>query len=93
MAEACTYASHQGSTDNSNVDNLGWENAEENLENDVIWRIPVFSVVATFSERSDSRSFAESIALRYANGVSVKESKEVAIGLAKEEEIEMLKGE
>ena len=33
----------------------------------------MFSVVSTFSERADSRQFAEVIAHRYANGLIVKE--------------------
>lgn len=73
IAEAAAMASFQSTVDNSNVDTLGWDNAEQLLEEEVIWRIPVFSVVSTFSERADSRQFAEVIAHRYANGLIVKE--------------------
>lgn len=92
-AEAALLPSFQSVIDNSNVDLLGWDNAEQLLEEEVIWRIPVFSVVASFTERADSRQFAELVAQRYANGIVVKEVKEAMINLAEEEKIEMMKGE
>jgi hypothetical protein len=93
IAEASKLASFQVLEDNSNVDLLGWDNATQMLEEEVIWRIPVFSVVATFTERADSRHFAELVAQRYANGVTVKEAKEAVISLAEDEKIEMPKEE
>lgn len=90
IAQASGLSSFLATTDNSNVDLLGWENAQELFDEEVIWRIPVFSVVATFSDRADSRLFAETIAQKYAGGVVVKEAKEIATNLADEEKIELL---
>ena len=92
-AEAVILPSFQSIIDNSNVDLLGWDNAEQLLEEEVIWRIPVFSVVASFTERSDSRHFAELVAQRYANGIVVKDVKESVINMEEEEKIEIIKGE
>jgi hypothetical protein len=66
---AATYSSFGGAVDNSNVDALGWTDMDEMLKQDVIWRIPVFSVVATFASRADSRNYAETLAVKFANGV------------------------
>lgn len=57
------YSSVQEITDNSDLLQLGFEEAElPLLEEDVIWRLPVYSVSATFLERADSKAFAEKIA-------------------------------
>lgn len=57
------YPSVQEIVDNSDLLQLGFEEEElPILEQDVIWRLPVFSVSATFLERSDSKAFAEKIA-------------------------------
>ena len=64
------FASFQGSVDNSNVAALGWTEVEESLQVDVIWRIPVFSVVATFGDRGDSRRYAALLAQKYAGGMA-----------------------
>lgn len=93
ITEAAALPSFLSSSDNSNVDLLGWDNAEQMLEEEVIWRIPVFSIVSTFTERADSRQFAEVIAQRYANGIVVKEVKEAMLNVLDEEEIEAVKGE
>ena len=69
LDEAATYASFGGAVDNSNVDALGWTDVDVMLKQDVIWRIPVFSVVATFASRADSRNYAETLAVKFANGV------------------------
>ena len=89
VLEASGLQSFQHCADNSNVDVLGWDNSEQLFEEEVIWRIPVFSVVATFSERADSRRFAEVIAQKYADGVIMKEPKEIAASLLDEESIEI----
>ena len=89
VQEASVQGSFQQCADNSNVDVLGWDNSEQLFEDEVIWRIPVFSVVATFSERADSRRFAEIIAQKYADGVVLKEPKEVTAGLLDEESIDI----
>lgn len=57
------YSSVQEITDNSDLLQLGFEEAElPLLEEDVIWRLPVYSVSATFLERAESKAFAEKIA-------------------------------
>lgn len=56
------------SADNSKIDDLGWGDLDKVFEDEPIWRIPVFSFVATFSVRSDSKKFAETIALDIAEG-------------------------
>jgi hypothetical protein len=74
-AEAAKYDSFKGFDNNADVDKLGWEAPASMFEELVIWRIPVFSVVATFGERSDSRRFAEYVAKKYAEGQDVKYDK------------------
>lgn len=91
ISEASELPSHTATVDNSDVDLLGWDNAEQLFDEEVIWRIPVFSVVSTFSDRSDSRHYAEVIAQKFANGVAVKEAREVAAFLAEDERIENAK--
>ena len=72
MAIARQYASLMYISDQSKLDSLGWENPQAILDTHVIWRIPVYSVVASFSNRSDSRGFAEELAIKVANGKSTK---------------------
>lgn len=90
VKEAAAMPSFQSSVDNSNVDLLGWDNAEKFLEEEVIWRIPVFSVVSTFTERADSRQFAQTIAQRYADGLVVKEVKEATADATDSEDVEVV---
>lgn len=88
------YKSYQSLTDNSNIDKLGWgETADDLLEDEVIWRIPVYSIVVLFSERADSKAYAEYIALKYADGISAKESKNAAAAEEREEMELFLKGD
>ena len=75
LAQECldvarTFASFQGGIDNSNVDALGWTGVDESLQVDVIWRIPVFSVVATFADRGDSRRYASQLSQKFAGGLA-----------------------
>jgi hypothetical protein len=69
MDEAAAYSSLESVEDRSNVDLLGWTDVDDMLSEDVIWRIPVFAVVATFTSRADSRRYAETLAVKYANGI------------------------
>ena len=68
LDEATNYSSFEGAVDNSDVDVLGWTDVDVMLKEDVIWRIPVFTVVATFASRADSRKYAETLAVKFANG-------------------------
>ena len=66
------YSSLQEIRDNSDLHELGFEEAElPLLEEDVIWRLPVYSVSATFLERADSKAFAEKIASEKFKGVRI----------------------
>jgi len=54
--------------DNSKIDDLGWGDLDEVFDNEPIWRIPVFSFIVTFSVRSDSKKYAEKLAIEIAEG-------------------------
>mmetsp|Transcript_4473 Transcript_4473/g.6316 ORF Transcript_4473/g.6316 Transcript_4473/m.6316 type:complete len:136 (-) Transcript_4473:22-429(-) len=57
--------------DNSKIDDLGWGDLDKVFDEEPIWRIPVFSFVATFSVRSDCKKYAEKVALDIAEGQRV----------------------
>ena len=66
------YPSVQEVVDNSDILKLGFEDEElPFLQRDVIWRLPVYSVSATFLERADSKAFAEKIASEKFEGLNV----------------------
>jgi hypothetical protein len=73
---AKTFGSLASVTDNSNIETLGWDMSDISLEEDVIWRLPVFCLKASFSSRADSRKFAESFALKFAGGTQSDTEKE-----------------
>ena len=72
IEQAQAFESISNVEDNSNVDQLGWDmtNIETVMLDEAIWRIPVYSVVASFSSRADCKKYAEAIAGKFANVVS-----------------------
>lgn len=85
IAEDCieiskSFSNMAGYRDESAVDQLGFEPEiiDDQLINDVIWRIPVYSVKFDFTVRSESKLFAEQIAVKYANGKALKTSQTTA---------------
>lgn len=84
IVEACLKDSREISSlisieDSSDISKLGWSvDTDKLFQEEAIWRIPVYCVVAKFSDRTDSKRFAESIALRYCKCES-KTSNEVFI--------------
>lgn len=77
---AKTYNSFQTVNDCSDPKKLGWEAIDSMLENDVIWRVPVFSIVAAFGVRAEARRFAEAVAMKYANGAQVSINNDDDVG-------------
>lgn len=72
MDEAKSFESVGTIEDNSNVDELGWtmDSVETAMEEQAIWRIPVYSVVASFSSRADGKKYAENVASKFAAPIS-----------------------
>lgn len=60
------YSSLVNILDQSDTVAFGWDNYPNMLQNDVIWRIPPLCVVTSFTNRKDSRLFAEYLAVTYA---------------------------
>jgi len=67
ITHSSQYSSRLGIDDSSDVSKLGWSNIDmaELMNNEAIWKIPVFCVSAVFSSRAESKAFAESIANKY----------------------------
>jgi hypothetical protein len=61
------YPSLVGVADHS-IEALGWEIQEKDVVDAAIWRVPVYSVTATFATRADSRRYAVRVAHAIANG-------------------------
>jgi hypothetical protein len=72
VLEQHQYTSFQKVVDTSDLRSFGFDEGElPNLEQDVIWRLPVYSVSATFLEREDSKAFAETVAEFALSGIKV----------------------
>lgn len=75
MVTACKsmttqYSSAQEVQDNTSLQEQGWGgDIQELLENELIYRLPVYSLVIPFSVRAEARRFAEELAIKFANGV------------------------
>jgi len=64
------FPSVLNTTDQSDVSLHSWASeAHTILSSDVIWRIPVFGVTVTFVSRSESRRYAEVLAVKFAGGI------------------------
>jgi len=66
-ARGSHYTSLKALTDNT-VEALGWDITEELVGTEVIWRLPVYSVIATFTSRAESRRYAVAVAHAIAGG-------------------------
>jgi hypothetical protein len=68
IEEAKSFESVSEIEDNSDVDKLGWDvtNIETVMAEEAIWRVPVYSVVACFTSRTDCKKYAEIIANKFA---------------------------
>lgn len=67
--------SFKAHNDFSNVEKE-WGDVTQTLEEEVIWKLPVFSVVASFGVRADARRYAKILALKYADGIDTAASDE-----------------
>lgn len=57
------YSSVQGIEDTSDITNLGFPTEElPDMTVEPIWRLPVYSVSATFLQRAEAKAFAETVA-------------------------------
>lgn len=73
IEEAKKFDSLVSIEDNSDITKAGWDNPEAMLQEDVIWRIPVSAVKASFTVRADAKKLAETLAVRFADGVSLQQ--------------------
>jgi hypothetical protein len=68
IEHAKSFTSMVEYVDNSDIEKLGWGSLEQVLGGEPIWRVPVLALVVGFSLRSDSKRFAEYVAVKYAKG-------------------------
>jgi hypothetical protein len=54
--------------DRSDISSLGWTNMEQMLAEEVIWRLPSYTLSARFTNRKECKQAAEKIANEFANG-------------------------
>lgn len=79
--------------DDSDLSLQDWGSAAEVdaiLRQEVIWRLPVYSFSVSFTIRSEAKKFAETLAVKFAGGISGEMSYEAEV-LAEQQEEEALK--
>ncbi len=59
------------------IEEQGWEFDPSLFETEQIWRLPVYNVVATFSDRKDSRAYAAALAQKLCNPAVIESKKDL----------------